>query len=304
MPRRVIEITGEGKFIHCERGFVVASDLKDGKTHVAKAPIVSQGLLSRLAAERVVLVVTGSNQNPASMLVPVVGNSEQAGRVDAQIGASVPLRKQLWRKVVQEKIRQQAKILMSAGKSNLDLLPFAARVKSGDPENLEAQVARRYWGELFGPGFRRDREQAGLNAALNYGYTVLRSAVARSVVGSGLLPSQGLFHRSSSNPFRLVDDLIEPFRPFVDLEVFDMAEQLSAEPLSRECRGRLVTLLQHDLFIAGENRTVTMAIQSAVNALVRAYEEKEYSALTFGLSGPTEDQLLRRNQISDLGYVE
>ena len=306
MPRRVLEIAGDGRFLHSQRGFVIAEEGRD-RVLVGKAPIedlssiilsgfgnsISQELLSRLAKNGVVVVLTGSNQNPAAMLMPVIGNMEQAGRIDAQIALSLPLKKQLWKSTVQYKIKQQHLILKDICEDKINLKGFANRVKSGDPENLEAQAARRYWPALFGSLFRRNRDLPGVNAALNYGYAILRATVARAVVGSGLLPSLGLHHRDPTNSFRLVDDLMEPFRPFVDLEVFILRDQLDDEDLSKDVRKALVEIQHHDLQIGSQNETVSRAIYSTVQSLIRVHESKDAKALTFPIKGPTYDQMIR-----------
>ena len=306
MPRRVLEIAGDGRFLHSQRGFVIAEEGRD-RVLVGKAPIedlssiilsgfgnsISQELLSRLAKNGVVVVLTGSNQNPAAMLMPVIGNMEQAGRIDAQIALSLPLKKQLWKSTVQSKIKQQHLILKAIGEDKINLKGFANRVKSGDPENLEAQAARRYWPALFGSLFRRNRDLPGVNAALNYGYAILRATVARAVVGSGLLPSLGLHHRDPTNSFRLVDDLMEPFRPVVDLEVFILRDQLDDEDLSKDVRKALVEIQHHDLQIGSQNETVSRAIYSTVQSLIRVHESKDAKALTFPIKGPTYDQMIR-----------
>ena len=306
MPRRVLEIAGDGRFLHSQRGFVIAEEGRD-RVLVGKAPIedlssiilsgfgnsISQELLSRLAKNGVVVVLTGSNQNPAAMLMPVIVNMEQAGRIDAKIALSLPLKKQLWKSTVQSKIKQQHLILKAIGEDKINLKGFANRVKSGDPENLEAQAARRYWPALFGSLFRRNRDLPGVNAALNYGYAILRATVARAVVGSGLLPSLGLHHRDPTNSFRLVDDLMEPFRPFVDLEVFILRDQLDDEDLSKDVRKALVEIQHHDLQIGSQNETVSRAIYSTVQSLIRVHESKDAKALTFPIKGPTYDQMIR-----------
>lgn len=143
----------------------------------------------------------------------------QAGRFDAQIRAPLPMRKRLWAEIVRSKLRHQAAVLGAIAKPTAPISALIPRVRSGDSTNVEAQAARRYWSLLFGPEFRRDRNADGPNAMLNYGYTVMRGAVTRAVVAAGLHPTLGLFHSHQGNAMRLVDDLIEPFRPLVDAEV-------------------------------------------------------------------------------------
>jgi CRISPR-associated protein Cas1 len=159
------------------------------------------------------------------MLLPIDGNYQQAKRFDAQIETSKPTIKRLWAEVVRSKLQQQAVALETVGAPSIPLSALAAKVRSGDPENLEAQGARRYWTLLFGEEFRRDQNAGGLNAMLNYGYTVLRAATARAVVAAGLHPTIGLHHSNANNALRLVDDLMEPFRPMIDLKVWQLRRE-------------------------------------------------------------------------------
>jgi CRISPR-associated protein Cas1 len=168
-------------------------------------------------------VLCGSNHSPVAWLWPIAGHHAQAARMRAQLEATRPLGKRLWQVLVQAKIGQQAAVLSALGQTGSGLLLLARQVRSGDPDNLEAQAARRYWPLVFGPDFRRDRGLPGINALLNYGYTVLRAATARAVVAAGLHPSLGIHHRHRNDSMCLVDDLMEPFRPLVDLMVARLA---------------------------------------------------------------------------------
>jgi CRISP-associated protein Cas1 len=169
---------------------------------------------------------------PVGFLISVDGNWEQARRFDCQIGAGKPLRKRLWAQIVRTKLLRQAETLTAVGANPRSLLALAKRVRAGDLENLEAQGARRYWSLLFGKAFRRDRHAAGINALLNYGYTVLRAATARAVLAAGLHPTIGLHHSNQGNPMRLVDDFSEPFRPAIDLRVWQLARDATTEVTS------------------------------------------------------------------------
>src|SRR5690606_215333 len=140
-------------------------------------------------------------------------------RIEAQAAASRPMAKRLWADLVRAKVRAQAAALAEFSQPPLVLETLAKRVRSGDPVNIEAQAAQRYWPSLFGPDFRRDRSADGVNALLNYGYMVLRASAARAVVSAGLHPSLGIHHKSAGSSLRLADDLMEPFRPAVDILV-------------------------------------------------------------------------------------
>ena len=156
------------------------------------------------------------------MLLTLDGHHVQAKRIEAQWAAALPLHKRLWAAVVKCKLEQQAAALEGRRRTHGTAAGAGRQGQSGDPENIEGQGARRYWGLLFGAEFRRDQDGDGINALLNYGYTILRSATARAVVAAGLHPSIGLHHSNDANAMRLVDDLMEPFRPMVDLKVWQL----------------------------------------------------------------------------------
>jgi CRISP-associated protein Cas1 len=165
--------------------------------------------------------------------------------MDAQLASKLPMRKRLWQTLIKCKIAHQASLLEAWNFDSVGLKRLHGKVRSGDPENIEAQAARRYWSTLFGTGFKRDREADGANALLNYGYTVLRSATARFVVAAGLHPTVSLHHANQLNPMRLVDDLIEPFRPYVDGTVRTLVEQGKLD-VNAETKRALAMLLYTD----------------------------------------------------------
>jgi CRISPR-associated protein Cas1 len=152
------------------------------------------------------------------------------------------------------------------------LLAMARRVRSGDPDNLEAQGAQRYWPMLFGKEFRRNRDAPGLNALLNYGYAVVRAATARAVVAAGLIPSLGVFHRNRSNPFCLADDLFEPYRPFVDWRVRRIADQYGADALldNREVKAALLSLFNETILVGERRSPILLALHASAASLCRA----------------------------------
>src|SRR5690606_17309243 len=234
MIGRIVEIADDRRHLFAHRGFMVVRDTEGERKELGQVPLDDIGavianahglsytnnLLVALAQRGAPFVLCAANHSPVGMLLSTDGNYEQSRRIDAQLSAKRPVHKQMWAAIVRSKLEQQAAVLEAIGAPSMPLLALARRVKSGDPENLEAQGARRYWGLLFGAEFRRDQGAGGINSLLNYGYTVLRSATARAVVGAGLHPSIGLFHSNAGNPMRLVDDLIEPFRPVIDLRVW------------------------------------------------------------------------------------
>ncbi|WP_372072244.1 type II CRISPR-associated endonuclease Cas1 [Tistrella mobilis] len=224
---RIVDIATDGRHLSVSRGFMVVSE--DGREvgrvpldDVAAVVVHAHGvtwttsLAVALAGRGATLLLCGTNHAPVAVCLPIDGHHAQNARIRAQWQASRPLTKQLWRRIVVAKIRCQAAVLEAHGCSGQALEHMARRVGSGDPQNLEAQAARRYWPLLMGENFRRDRSLDGINAMLNYGYTILRSLCARSVVAAGLHPSIGIHHANRGNALALADDVIEPFRPIVD----------------------------------------------------------------------------------------
>ena len=198
-----------------------------------------------------------------------------------QLDIDRPTAKRAWAEIVKVKIANQAACLRLAGKVDADRLDsYARRVRSGDSENVEAQASAFYFPLLFGTGFNRAQE-GWINAALDYGYAVLRGAIARGLVAHGLLPSIGLFHRSEQNAFNLADDLIEPFRPLVDLHVFKHRPSVANEAaeLAPADKVALVGLLNADMRMPRGDMTVLAAVEQATEALVRLYDGGAESVL-------------------------
>ncbi|WP_435416862.1 type II CRISPR-associated endonuclease Cas1 [Parerythrobacter aurantius] len=191
----------------------------------------------------------------------------------AQWDVGIPFRKRAWQAVVQAKVRNQGSLLTALGRVERQaLLLMAERVKSGDTANAEAQAARRYWPALMGQDFRRDRDADGANALLNFGYTVMRAAVARAVIAAGLHPTIGLHHANRLNAFALADDLVEPFRPLVDAAVYQMVEEGLAE-LDGQAKARLASLLSADLDLQGSTTPTSVAIQRLAQSLAASFEQ-------------------------------
>jgi CRISPR-associated protein Cas1 len=202
------------------------------------------------------------------MLWPVDGHHQQAHRFEAQIACTLPTRKKLWAAIVKAKLLNQAAVLQASGAAHAPLQALAKQVRSGDPDNLEAQAARKYWGLLMGTLFRRDQQADGVNALLNYGYTVLRAATARAVVAAGLHPSLGLHHSHDNNAMRLVDDLMEPFRPVIDLVVWKM-QFLGPCHVNADTKRALVQCLYQDLATDTGRTPVLVAVQKLATSLAQ-----------------------------------
>ena len=206
---------------------------------------VTLPLLNALSDNNVAVVFCGNDRMPNAMLMNLDSNKTQGESYRAQAEASEPLKKGLWKQIVEAKIRNQAALLRKVGKDGDKLKPYYMNVKSGDTDNREGIAAKIYWTELFGRDFIRAREGAAPNNLLNYGSTILRAAVARSLMGSGLLPAFGIFHRNRYNAFPLADDLMEPYRPYVDELVYNL-HAAGKSQLTKEVKGELLRILFAD----------------------------------------------------------
>jgi CRISPR-associated protein Cas1 len=210
-------------------------------------------IVTALASRGAPLVVCGNDFRPAAWLLPVDGHHAQGDRIEAQAQSTLPTRKRLWAELVRAKILAQAAALERTGANPVPVRALAERIRSGDPGNLEAQAAQRYFPAMFGKGFYRHRDGDGPNAMLNYGYTVLRAATARAIVGAGLHPSLSLQHRSRGDALRLADDVMEPFRPAVDLVVHGLMRE-GVDRLDTTAKRRLAEVLHAD-FVTAEGAT-------------------------------------------------
>ena len=237
---RIVEIAEDGRFLAKSRGFLTIGvkgeeigrvPLDDLAAVIATSPATSAScaLLAELAERGIPFVLCGRNFAPVGLIWPVAGHHAQQRRMEMQIAASKPLGKRIWAELVEAKVLRQGFALSQAGQPFGAFGRLAKQVRAGDPENIEAQAARRYWPLLLGSDFRRDTNGEGANALLNYGYAVLRAATARAIVAAGLHPGLGVFHRHPHNAMPLADDLMEPFRPAVDAIVLDLLRAGAAE---------------------------------------------------------------------------
>ena len=285
MIGRVVEITSVGCHLARLRGLmtVTRDGVEDGRVPLddigvllcnARGLTYSNGLLTELARRGVAVVLCGPNYLPAAWLWPLEGHHVQARRMRRQLEASRPLCKRLWQAVVRAKIDQQRNVLALLQLSTDGFEQLARRVRSGDPENVEAQAARRYWPLLFGGDFRRGRLGDGPNAFLNYGYTVLRAAAARAVVAAGLHPSLGIHHSNRYNAMCLVDDLMEPFRPLVDYAAVHLARGDDRE-LTTEAKRALVEVLTMDMTTGRGTTPLQTCLERAAQSLAQSYEAGE-----------------------------
>lgn len=233
-------------------------------------------LINALTDNNVQLVICNNKGMPSSMLLNLDVNVTQGQTLRNQINTGEVLKKQLWKQIVERKIRNQANLLDKIGLDGNVLRPFYSNVKSGDTDNREGIAARIYFQELFGDDFVRERDASGINALLNYGYIVLRATVARSLVSSGLFPALGIFHHNRSNAFPLADDIMEPYRPYVDEVVYDLNKKGNTD-LTKEVKGELINVLYADTHFEKIVRPLSVSMTSS--SLAKCYA-KEISKLS------------------------
>ena len=261
--QRVVEIYQSGQSLHLYRGFLQVRHDKIKKGEVALDEIgavilsasdafISKNILARLGELNIPVIVSGDNYHPIATMLPVADHYIACDILHQQIAASTPLKKRLWQYIVKAKIRNQADLLKNIDENAVaeKLYILAKNTTSGDEKNMEAQAARHYWPLLFHQSFTRQAKNSNdaINAMLNYGYAILRAATARAVCGAGLNPSLGLHHHNKLNPFCLVDDLMEPYRPLIDWTVYFYQDKLDkAGTLTPEMKQQLIKILDQDL---------------------------------------------------------
>ena len=235
-------------------------------------------LMNALVEGNVQVVVCNDRGMPSAMLQSFEGNNLQGENLRNQMDAGEVMKKQLWKQIVEAKIRNQAALLDKVGQDGNILKQYYQNVKSGDTDNKEGIAARRYFSELFGESFLRDRTLPGINVLLNYGYTILRAATARALVSSGLLPAIGIFHHNRSNAFPLADDMMEPYRPYVDEIVYDLAMQGKLE-LTKDVKAELIQVLYADSLFSKVTRPLSVGLTLTSSSLSKCFA-KENSRLS------------------------
>jgi len=233
--------------------------------------------LSKLSAAGGVLVVCDEKHLPAGMLIPVAAHYTQSERFARQAEAPLPLKKRLWRQVVRHKVENQGKILEELYQDDKGLKELSKKVKSGDPENIEAVASQRYWPALFDdPGFKRDRSAEDQNRYLNYGYAVLRAVIARAICAAGLHPSLGIHHHNRYDSFCLADDLMEPYRPLVDRAVVEVTNALGPDaPMDKHAKAPLIEAVAGKVSLRGEERSVFDAAARMASSLAAVFAGKK-----------------------------
>ena len=231
---------------------------------------ITMPLLNALAVNNAAVILCSDKHMPNAMFMNLDSNSTQGESFRAQLSAAEPLKKNIWKQIVEAKIRNQAALLRKLDKDGDSLKPYYQNVKSGDSDNREGVAAKLYWNELFDEKFMRVRTGPSPNEMLNYGYTVLRAAVARALTGSGLLPAIGIFHKNRYNAFPLADDVMEPYRPFVDEIVFHLYAN-GENSLNKYSKSVILNLLYADTFFENVTRPLDIGLSITTASLAKSY---------------------------------
>jgi len=298
MIKRIVEISSARTHLSIRYGQLV---IKSNGAELSRIPCEDIGVLlvdhrgtsythcvfTELLENGAAVVLCGGDHHPAGMLLPIESNSLQSERFRRQIEAKEPVKKRLWRQIVRAKIRHQANVVGKDGDAYKALMALRERVRSGDPENIEAQASRKYWAAylqdietegLEDRRFRRDVSGRPPNSMLNYGYMVMRAAVARALCTAGLLPSLGIHHRNRYNAFCLADDVVEPFRGYVEAKVKEICLGDGVpDELDQRIKGLLLEVLHEEASIAGFKGPLMVGLHRTAASLQRCYagEQKE-----------------------------
>lgn len=253
---------------------------------------ITHGALSALLDNNAAVITCNGSHLPVGLLLPLEGNSIQSERFREQLSASLPLRKQLWQQTVEQKIRNQATLLQSVNGTEVgNMMHWANEVRSGDSTNLEGRAAAYYWSNLFKniDGFTRHREGEYPNPLLNYGYAILRAVIARALVASGLLPTLGIHHHNRYNAYCLADDIMEPYRPFVDRLVVQTMEALpKTREINTEIKRRLLTVPTLEVHIGGQRSPLMVAASQTTASLAKCYSGASRKITYPVLYGPVQ----------------
>jgi CRISP-associated protein Cas1 len=314
MTDRIVEVAIPARLSIRDAQLVVACDAVAGAVSTPLSEIavlllahpqvsLTQAVLSRIAEAGGSVVTIDGNFLPASMLLPVQAHFLQTERFARQIELRLPLRKRLWQTIVRAKVSAQGQLLRELHGSDGGLVPMAARVRSGDPDNLEAQAARRYWSLVFGnPKFRRGSEGPDQNQHLDYGYAVLRAAVARALCAAGLHPSIGLRHRNRYDPFCLAADVMEPFRPLIDRRVaLWIQDHDPTERLDSTAKQWLLQVLTGRYSADGEQRSLFDILSRTANSLARCITGEEADISIPSLPEECAEPDLRKRPVERAG---
>jgi len=292
MIKRIVDIS-EQAYLHVKHQQLLID--KQGET-VGQVPIedlgvlilqhpaivISQQVIIHCQKNKVVIIFCDEKHLPYSLILPIAESHTLHNKIlKQQLAVTEPTRKRLWQQIVQQKIIAQAKTLAELGKDTKRLDRLSRYVKTGDAGNSEAIAAQIYWRLLFGNDFRRNVDMEGVNSLLNYGYSIIRACVARSICGAGLHPTVGLFHKNQYNALCLADDIIEPFRPWVDLLVYRLSQQDQLE-VNQQTKQQLLGLLSETVMYEDKKMPLMIAMHYLMANLKRCYN-KELKTLTYPL---------------------
>jgi CRISPR-associated protein Cas1 len=279
MSKRVISISNQARLSLHQKQMVVQRNnelnitipIEDIGVCICENPMISctQALLSACAKENVIIIICDERHMPCSMIIPLNNHTLHSKIITQQSKAKITVLKQLWQVIIRAKILAQAALLEKLNKEGvMKLKTLAAKVRSGDPDNKEAQAAKIYWQNLFAEKFKRDPEGEGINHFLNYGYAIIRAAVARAIVGAGLHPALGIHHHNQYNAFCLADDLLEPFRPLVDEHVYSLFNAGETEhTLDTDAKKEILNILAKELTIGNQKLPLLIALQQYAASL-------------------------------------
>ena len=282
--KRIIEIGQEGAYLKLQhKQLIVQRDgekvgsvpIEDMSALIIDHPqtVITQACLSELVGNNVMVISSDLKHQPIGLFLPLESNTLQSERFSAQASVAKPVCKRLWKQLIRCKVALQAKVLKDLTGNDAGLSVLSQKVRSGDPDNIEAQAARRYWSRLFPEDkFKRNREGEDQNRFLNYGYAVLRALVTRYLCAAGLHPSLGIHHRNRYNAYCLADDVMEPYRPFIDLKVWEVVEQFGAEAeMSQDLRAELLSFVTRPVNVGNEQFTMQGAIQKTAQTLAKVF---------------------------------
>lgn len=244
------------------------------------AIVITQAVVKVCQQNGAAVLFCDERHLPISVTLPLFdGHSLHTKVLREQLSMTLPLRKRLWQQVVKEKIEQQIVTLDKAGCNSEGLKRLVKKVKSGDSDNCEAQAARQYWQLLMGKSFRRDRFKSGANSLLNYGYSIIRAMIARAIVGTGLHPAIGLYHKNQYNGLCLADDLMEPLRPWVDWQVYELQKDDLKPKIDQGTKRTLLALITQDVFFDKRRMPLFVAAHSMAACLKEAHSNKDINLI-------------------------
>ncbi len=282
LTKRVIDISTEGFYLRFKHKQLLLEHqgkikgkvpIEDMAALIIDHPqtLITHKCLSELVKANVMVVSSDEKHLPIGLLLPLDSNTLQGERFAAQANLAKPVKKRLWKQLITQKIRLQGKVLKEITGKDAGLSPLSKKVRSGDPDNLEAQAARRYWRRLFPENtFKRQREGDDQNRYLNYSYAILRALVTRSICASGLHPCLGIHHHNRYNVFALADDIMECYRPYVDVNVRHVVENFGSQhEMSPILRSELLSFIKQDVMIDAEKQTMQGAIQTTCQSFTK-----------------------------------